>query len=223
MAVGAFAGAVVARAAGGPLAVVAFATYLAAGAAITVGWELLYERAIQGSNFYFISVSAFQLALWQLPSAVAVVAGSFLAARLARHAVGTNAFLEAAGAYSLVPSLLFAVAPGPIDPRLAPYAAVFAPAEVHIPVVVAQAVVAGAVLTLRRRGPFRLVTVAGAFALVGLIGVMPGDFTELVSAIRFNWTEYWPRSLLLVPLGTAAVVVAVAAFGARRDARAATA
>jgi len=41
MAVGAFAGAAVARAAGGPLGVVAFAAYLAAGATITVGREAL--------------------------------------------------------------------------------------------------------------------------------------------------------------------------------------
>src|SRR2546425_12201726 len=46
MAVGAFAGAAVARAAGGPLGVVAFAAYLAAGATITVGRGAAYARAI---------------------------------------------------------------------------------------------------------------------------------------------------------------------------------
>jgi len=59
----------------------------------------------------------------------------------------------------------------------------------------------------------RPLALTGTFALVGLVTVMPGDFTELVSAIRFHWTEYWPRSLMLVPPGTALVVVAVAAFG----------
>ena len=217
MAVGAFAGAALARAAGGPLGVVAFAAYLAAGATITVGGELLYERAIQGSYFYFIAVSATQLALWQLPSAIAVVAGSLAGARLTRAENGTNAFLEAAGAYSLVPVLLVAIT-GPGDPRLLPYFTVFAPAEVHVPIVAAQAIVAGAVLALRSRGPLRPFALAG-FALVGLVNVMPGDFTELVSAIRFHWTEYWPRSLILVPLCTALLVVGVAALGSRTRAR----
>src|SRR3989442_7507329 len=142
MAVGAFAGAAVARAAGGPLGVVAFAAYLAAGATITVGWEALYERAIQGSSFYFISVSAVQLALWQLPSAVAVLCGWRAGPRVALARQGTNALLEAAGAYS-VASLFLVFVTGPIDPRLAPYAAVFGPPQVHIPLVLAQAVVAG--------------------------------------------------------------------------------
>ena len=51
----------------------------------------------------------------------------------------------------------------------------------------------------------------GGFALVGLVSVMPNDFTTLVGAIRFNWTEYWPRSLMLVPPATALTVVVVAA------------
>ena len=223
LALGAFAGAAVAQAAGGPACVVAFAAYLGAGATITVGREALYEEAVKGSNFYFIDVSALQLALWQLPSAVAVVAGSFFAARLARHAVGTNAFLEAAGAYSLVPSLLFAIAPGPIDPRLAPYAITLAPALVHIPFVAAQAITAGAILGLRWRGPMRPFAVAGASAAVGLVSVMPDDFTLLVDKFRFNWTEYWPQSLILVPLATAAVVLAVATLASRRPIRALTA
>ena len=212
MAVGAFAGAAVARAAGGPLGVVAFAAYLAAGATITVGREALYERAIQGSSFYFISVSAVQLALWQVPSAVAVFCGWRAGPRVALARQGTNALLEAAGAYS-VASLFLVFVTGPMDPRLAPYAAVFGPPEVHIPLVVAQAVVAGTVVAMRWRGPLRPLALTGTFALVGLVTVMPGDFTELVSAIRFHWTEYWPRSLMLGPPGTALVVVAVAAFG----------
>ncbi len=32
---------------------------------------------------------------------------------------------------------------------------------------------------------------------------MPGDVTTLVTAVRFHWREYWPQSLLLVPLATA--------------------
>src|SRR2546430_8962499 len=46
MAIGAFAGAAVARAAGGPLGVVAFAAYLAAGAIITVGAVSSYDPSI---------------------------------------------------------------------------------------------------------------------------------------------------------------------------------
>jgi hypothetical protein len=50
---------------------------------------------------------------------------------------------------------------------------------------------------------------------------MPDDFTTLVGAIRFNWSEYWPQSLILVPLFTATVVLAVATVGSRmRAARA---
>ena len=151
MAIGAFAGAAVARAAGGPLGVLAFAAYLAAGATITIGGAMLYERAIQGSNFYFIAVSAGQLALWQLPSAIALVAGSRAGPRFARMEHGTNAFLEAAGAYSLAPLLLVFVG-GPMDPRLAPYN-VFGPAPIHVALVAAQAIVAGVVFAWRSRGP----------------------------------------------------------------------
>ena len=221
MAVGAFAGAAVARAAGGPLGVLAFAAYLAAGATITVGWEALYERAIQGSSFYFISVSAVQLALWQLASVVAVIAGSLAGPRFARPEQGTNAFLEAAGAYSLA-SLLLVFVGGPVDPRLAPYN-VFGPAVTHVALVAAQATLAGLVLAWRWRGPLRPLALAGAFALVGLVSVMPDDFTTLVGAIRFNWTEYWPRSLMLVPPATALTVVAVAALARLRWIHAATA
>jgi hypothetical protein len=52
---------------------------------------------------------------------------------------------------------------------------------------------------------------------------MPYDFTMLVDKFRFNWTEYWPQSLILVPLATAAVVLAVAALASRRPGRAVTA
>lgn len=215
LAVGAFAGSAVARAAGGPLGVVAFGAYLAAGAAITVGWEALYEEAIKGSNFYFITVSAVQLALWQVPSAIAVVLGSVAGARLARGTQGTNAFLEAVGAYTVVAAIALPLFGGIVDPRLAPYSVTFAPAAVHVPFVLGQAIAAGAVLALRWRGPMRPFALAGAFAAVGLVSVMPDDFTTLVGAVRFNWTEYWPQSLILVPLVTAAVVLAVATFGRR--------
>src|SRR5438309_486769 len=210
-----------ARAAGGPLGVVAFAAYLAAGATITVGWEALYERAIQGSDFYFIAVSAGQLALWQLLSAVAVIAGSLAGPRFARAERGTNAFLEAAGAYSLA-SLLLVFVGGPIDPRLAPYN-VFGPPAAHVALVAAQAIVAGVVLAWRGRGPLRPLALAGGFALVGLRRVVPKHFTTPVGAIRFNWTEYWPRSLMLVPPATALAVAAVAALARRRGIHAATA
>jgi hypothetical protein len=223
MAVGAFAGAAFARAAGGPLGVVAFAAYLGAGATITVGWELLYERAIQGSSFYFISVSAFQLAMWQLPSALAVIAGSLAGGRLARGEHGTNALLEGAGAYSVVPAIVLAFVAGPSDPRLAPYATVFSPAGVHIALVAAQAIAAGAVLGFRSPAPMPALTVAVAFVMVGLVSVMPDDFTMLVDKFRFNWAEYWPQSLILVPLATAAVVLTVAALARRRPGRAARA
>jgi hypothetical protein len=221
MAIGAFAGAAVARAAGGPLGVLAFAAYLAAGATITIGGEMLYERAIQGSNFYFIAISAGQLALWQLPSAIALVAGSRAGPRFARMQHGTNAFLEAAGAYSLA-SLLLVFVGGPMDPRLAPYN-VFGPGPTHVVLVAAQAIVAGVVLAWRWRGPLRPLALAGAFAFVGLVSVMPDDFTTLVGAIRFNWTEYWPLSLMLVPPGTALGVVAVAALARARRIRMPTA
>ena len=155
MAVGAIAGAAVARAAGGALGVVAFAAYLAAGAAITVGWEALYEQAIQGSSFYFITVSAVQLALWQVPSAIAVLVGSLASTRVTRGAQGTNAFLEAVGAYSFVAAIVMALVRGPIDPRLAPYTVVFAPTAIHVAFVVAEAIAAGAVLAWRWRGPMR--------------------------------------------------------------------
>jgi len=214
MAIGAFAGAAVARAAGGPLCVLAFAAYLAAGAAITVGREAFYEEAIKGSNFYFISVSAFELALWQLPSAIAVALGSLAGIRIARGTVGTNAFLEAVSAYSLVATIVLAFA-GLIDPRLAPYSAVFAPTAIHVPFVAAQAIAAGAVLGFRWRGPMRPIAVAGAFAIVGLVSVMPDDFTMLVDKFRFNWSEYWPQSLIFVPFATAAIVLAVAILGRR--------
>ena len=221
MAIGAFAGAVVARAAGGPLGVFAFAVYLGAGATITVGWEALYERAIQGSDFYFIAVSADQLALWQLPSAVGVVAGSLAGPLIARGEEGTNAFLEAAGAYSLA-SLLLVFVGGPVDPRLAPYN-VFGPAATHVALVAAQAILAGVVFAWRWHGPLRPLALAGGFALIGLVNVMPEDFTTLVGAIRFNWTEYWPRSLMLVPPATALTVVAVAALARLRGIHATTA
>lgn len=215
LALGAFAGAAVARAAGGPLGAVAVVTYLAAGAAITVGREAFYEEAIKGSDFYFISVSAVQLALWQVPSVIAVVLGSLAGTRIAGGVKSTNAFLEAAGAYSILATIALALVGGPTDPRLAPYSVTSAPAAIHIPVVLGQAIAAGAVLALRWRGPMRPFAVAGAFAAVGLVSVMPDDFTTLVGAIRFDWTEYWPQSLIFVPLGTAGVVLAVAAIGRR--------
>ena len=214
MAVGAFAGAAVARAAGGLLAVVAFAAYLAAGAAITVGREAFYESAIQGSNFYFISVSAFELALWQLPSAIAVVLGSRLGTRIGRSEDGTNALLEATGAYAITPCFLMLIT-GPSDPRLAPYFAVGGSAEIHVSIVAAEAIAAGAVFAMRSRGSIRPLVLAGFFAIVGLVSVMPDDFTTLVGAIRFNWTEYWPRSLIFVPIASAVLVVAVAALARR--------
>jgi len=62
----------------------------------------------------------------------------------------------------------------------------------------------------------RPLAVAGAFAIVGLVSVMPDDFTMLVDKFRFNWSEYWPQSLILVPLATAAVVLAAAALGSLR-------
>jgi hypothetical protein len=217
MAIGAFAGAAVARAAGGPLCVLAFAAYLAAGAVITVGREAFYEEAIKGSNFYFISVSAFELALWQLPSAIAVALGSLAGIRIARGTLGTNAFLEAVGAYSVIAAVAFAFA-GLIDPRLAPYSTVFAPAAIHVAFVAAQAIGTGAILALRWRGPLRPFAIAGAFAIVGLVSVMPDDFTMLVDKFRFDWTEYWPQSLIFVPFATAAIVLAVAMLGRMRRA-----
>jgi hypothetical protein len=223
MAIGAFAGAAIARAAGGLLGVLAFAAYLAAGAAITVGWEAFYEQAIQGSSFYFISVSAVQLALWQVPSVIAIVLGSLAGTRIARGRQGTNAFLEAVGAYSFVATIVITFVRGPIDPRLALYSVTFAPAAIHIPFVLGQAIAAATILALRWRGPMRPFAVAGASAAVGLVSVMPDDFTMLVNKFRFNWTEYWPQSLILVPLATAAVVLAVTALASRRPGRAITA
>ena len=214
MAIGAFAGAAVARAAGDALAVVAFTAYLAAGATITIGREAFYESAIQGSNFYFISVSAVQLALWQLPSVVAVVLGSLIGTHARRGEHGTNALLEATGTYAITPCLLLLVI-GPSDPRLAPYFAVGGPAELHVAIVAAEAIAAGAVFAWRSRGRVRPLALAGAFAAVGLVSVMPDDFTTLVGAIRFNWTEYWPQSLVLVPIASAALVVAAAALARR--------
>lgn len=223
LALGASAGAAVARAAGGPVGAISFAAYLTVGAAITVGREALYEEAIKGSNFYFITVSAVQLALWQVPSAIAVLLGSLVGTRIARGAHGTNAFLEAAGAYSIVATIPLVLFGGLIDPRVAPYSVTFAPAAIHIPFVLGQAIAAGTVLALRWRGPMRPFAVAGAFAAVGLASVMPDDFTMLVDKFRFNWTEYWPQSLILVPLATAAVVLAVAALASRRPGRGVTA
>jgi hypothetical protein len=223
LAIGAFAGAAVGRAAGGPLGVVAFAAYLAAGAAITVGQEALYEEAIRGSNFYFITVSAVQLALWQVPSAIALALGSLAGARITRGTQGTNAFLEAIGAYSVVAAIALALFGGPVDPRLAPYSVTFAPAAIHIPFVLGQAIAAATILALRWRGPMRPFAVAGVSAAVGLVSVMPDDFTMLVNKFRFNWTEYWPQSLILVPLATAAVGLAVTALASRRPGRAITA
>jgi hypothetical protein len=215
MAIGAFAGAAVARAAGGLPGVLAFSAYLAAGAAITVGWEAFYEQAIQGSSFYFISVSAVQLALWQVPSAIAVALGSLAGARITRRTQGTNAFLESVGAYSVVAAIALALFGGLVDPRLAPYSVTFAPAPIHVPFVLGQAIAAGAVLALRWRRPTHRFALAAGFAAVGLMTVVPDDFTTLVGAIRFNWSEYWPQSLILVPLFTAIVVLAVAALGWR--------
>src|SRR3989441_6071667 len=192
MAVGAFAGGAVARAAGGPPCVAALTAYLAAGATITVGGEAFYERAIQGSSFYFIALSADQLPLWQVPSAVGVVAGSLAGPLIARGEEGTNAFLEAAGAYSVVPLLLVFIA-GPVDPRLAPYFTVFAPAQVHVPIVAAQAIVAGAVVALRSRGAPPPVALPGGLPVLGLVDLVPWGFTEVVRGHPLHRTEELPR------------------------------
>ena len=184
MAVGAFAGAAVARGAGGLLGVVAFVAYLAGGAAITVGREFLYERAIEGSSFYFIDVSAVQLALWQLPSAIAVVAGSLAGARLTRGDQGTNALLEATGAYSLVAAIVLVFVAGPSDPRLAPYSGVFAPAAVHIALVIA-----GATAT----------TAAGAYTHTPKVPVL----TRAVTTTSWTFTstpEVWYANLAATTL-----------------------
>src|SRR3989442_3672301 len=179
MAVGDFGGGAVARAAGGPPCVAAFTAYFAAGATITVGGEAFYERAIQGSSFYFIAVSADQLALWQLPSAVGAVAGSLAGPLIARGEEGTNAFLEAAGAYSLA-SLLLVFVGGPVDPRLAPYN-VFGPAATHVALVAAQAIMAGAVLPWRWGGPPPPPSLPRPLPLLRPVSGMPGGFTTLSS------------------------------------------
>ena len=158
-----------------------------------------------------------------MPSAIAVLLGSLAGIRIARGAEGANAFLEAAGAYSIVATIALVLFGGLIAPRLAPYSVTFAPAAIHIPFVLGQAIAAGTILALRWRGPMRPFDVAGASAAVGLVSVMPDDFTMLVDKFRFNWTEYWPQSLILVPLATAAVVLAAAGLGSWRAGRAARA
>src|SRR6266566_1961054 len=153
-------------------------TLLAAIGAAFLASSTVYS--LSAPIYSFIDFGAVQLALWQLPSAIAVVAGSLAGARLTRGEQGTNALLEAAGAYSLVAAIVLVFLALPSDPRLAPYSGVFAPAVIHIALVVGEATAAAAVLAFRSRGPMRPLAAAGAFAIVGLVSVMPDDFTTLV-------------------------------------------
>jgi hypothetical protein len=211
VAVGALVGIAVARAAGGMRAAALYASFVVLTAVIVIARAVDAQAKMIGS-FTIISVGNVPsaTALMFLPAGLALVAGWAAGGRLPPAGGRANGALESAGAYSLVAVAGSVLGPYP-DLLTGPYAIVGFDAQRHGAIVLAQALAAGATYAIRAPRPFSL-GAAIVFALSGLAAVLPTDVMPILFTLFLDWT-YVPLSLVLVPLVTAIVGLALAGVG----------
>jgi hypothetical protein len=139
------------------------------------------------------------IALSWLPAAPALFVGAIIAARIGPRLAGAFALLEAAGAYYLTAVAMSLPIPQ-LDLRLTlPFAATYLPAIWHAAVLAVPAIACG--LVFPAEVPLRKTALLGG--LIGLAGAAPGEIPPLFDLPG----AYWPVSLVVVPLVTAAVAV----------------
>jgi hypothetical protein len=146
------------------------------------------------------------LALSLVPAVPALLFGGLVGARFSLR--GTHvAGLEAAGAYYLT-SLAMLLPTPQLDYRLTtlPFTAAYLPDIWHAAAIVIPAIAAGLVLAMDR--PLRETALLGG--AIGLAAAAPGEVGPLLGLLG----AYWPVSLAVVPIVTAAIFV-MAVIGRR--------
>jgi len=142
------------------------------------------------------------IALSFLPALPALLIG-VVVARLALRRGLPIAALEAGGAYYLTAVAMSLPIPQ-LDLRMTlPFTATFLPDVWHAAVITVLAIVAA--LVLRSDWPLRKIALVGG--VIGLAGAAPGEIPALVGLPG----AYWPVSLAVVPVVTAAIAVIVVA------------
>ena len=141
------------------------------------------------------------IALSLLPALPALLLGLVAAARVIGRRRSRIAALEAAGAYYMTGVAISLPIPQ-LDLRLTlPFSATYLPEVWHAAVTATLAIAAGLVLDPRRP----LKETAAVASVIGLAGAAPGEISALVDIPG----RYWPTSLVVVPIATAAIAVAV--------------
>lgn len=208
LAAGGAVGALVARRAGGLFAVLALALLVGSATVLVVLDAIAREQRIRTSPCCVVmSVVDIPLAAAAMfaPAFVGIALGALLArARAARP--GTNALLEAAGAYALVGAIV-ALALSPYAWFvLAPFATVALEPVPHALALIAQVTLAAIVYVVRAPAP--TVRAAGLFALMGFAGVAYADLLEIWFTLFLDH-HYLPLSLVVVPVVSGALAAAL--------------
>ena len=206
--VGAAVGALVARRAGGLRAVMALGLVFGSAAVLVVLDAIAREQRLRTSQCcVVVTVADIPLAAAAMfaPAFVGIALGAWLA-RVRAARPGTNALLEAAGAYALVG----AVAALALSPYawsvLAPFATVALEPAPHALALVAQVTLAAIVYVVRAPEP-RL-RAAGLFALMGFAGVAYADLLEIWFTLFLDH-HYVPLSIVVVPVVSGALAAAL--------------
>ena len=204
----ALAGMLIARGRGGRASLI-FGAYCTVGMLADITEASRQEEAARAcGSGCFVTISAVQTALWQIPAAVGLLLGWILGARRPRFVERTVAPLEAAGAYAASALAVMALVPV-FDPRVVPFLSVGLPAERHAALAVFEASVAAIVLAIRARGRVSVRAGVLLIACASFLSVAFADLSTWLHVPLHGWT-YWPQSLVLVPVasaGTALVIV----------------
>jgi hypothetical protein len=205
IAVSATTAAFVARRAGGAAAALLYVALMALAAVAVVVEAITREGRLRGSECCVVAtVADMPLAAGAmfLPAAVGAAVGTMVARRRSERP-GTNALLEAAGAYGAVGGLAVFAFGAPASMLVfAPYATLMLAALPHALALLSQIVIASAVYVVRR-GTFAP-RMLGAFALMGLAGVAYFDVLEIWFTLFLDH-RYVPVSLFVVPLASVAL------------------
>lgn len=217
---GAAAATIVARRAGGRAAVLLYGVLLLVTAAVMIGSAVEYQRRVSGECCVASSALNFPLgvALTLTPALLAVGIGLVRPLREARdRAVGTNAWLEAAGSYAFV-AMVASFVVVPLDHAavvLTPYLITQLEMVPHVALVVVQTLVALGVYAIRV--PRVRPSAFGVFLVVALAAVLPSELEPLALTLVFQHV-YVSLSLIGVPAaaiaGVALVLVARRVRGA---------
>lgn len=215
----------VARKSDGRWALVLYAAFVLFAATLAITRAIDFERITASHpGFYVLSVLDMPLgaAITFLPAAIVVILGLVMPVQRRVAATGSNnAVLECAGVYALagVIATFALLSPQNRDLLFGPYLLTSLDAAPHALVVVAQAILAGLTYALRSRIGVTRTAVLVLFA-VGVAAALPTDLTPIGLALFAGWS-YVPLSLVIVPVLTVLVVVAIslARHGTSRHSR----